>query len=156
MCQPNDATTCTNLHYFCAGAFLCAGSMCEPKNRGCIQKYPHRVFCCLLHRLDPEIMRDASFLSFLLIICCFVPCTSAPVFFLCYKKKKSRKKKEKTKTHREKSPIDEFTSASPQILQATGGRSCTLNKNCHPGQLAAMKHLFCLAFPGTRNYFLHA
>ena len=33
----------------------------------------------------------------------------------------------------------------PQILQATG-RSCTLNKNCHPGQLAAMKHLFCLTF----------
>lgn len=33
-------------------------------------------------------------------------------------------------------------------LQATG-RSCTLNKNCHPGQLAAMKHLFCLTFPGT-------
>lgn len=33
-------------------------------------------------------------------------------------------------------------------LQATG-RCRTLNKNCHPGQLAAMKHLFCLTFPGT-------
>ena len=139
--------TSVPMPFFCVCVCVCVSgcSMYEAKNRGAEYKYAPLCICCCFYKLDPKIMHNDFY--FLLIICIFplsllsaghrlYPsslCTKI-LLLLVYI-----------------SPPPLFPPSplpTPPNLQATG-RSCTLNKNCHPGQLAAMKHLFCLTFPGT-------
>lgn len=66
--------------------FCARGPCARPKNRGCIQKYPHHVFCFFVvscKDLTPKLCVMLLSSPFLLIICCFVLRTCAPIFFSC-------------------------------------------------------------------------
>lgn len=125
-CQANDATARASLHYFCTHS-LCLHIPCMSLKMGFENKYPN--ICLLL--LFIQTKNDWKIANLLLIICNF--CSYGFLFPM---------------------KIPHFVVyISLHLLcflnlQASG-HSCTLNKNCHPGQLAAMKHLFCFTFPGT-------
>lgn len=95
---------------------FCAQGPCASLKIGAAYKNtPIVFFCCLLHRLDPEIMRDASFLSFFIdyLLFCSLHFCSRLLFVL-------QKNEKNQNTHTKKPHRLVYISLSPNLAGNRG------------------------------------